>query len=78
MTYTLLHYAVGLIGYEQTLYTVDEGAGTVEFCVSIFEPNVTLIDPIVAVSFFVETVDGMAIGMNNISMALGSVIQSTP
>ena len=54
---------VGLIGYEQTLYTVEENAGSVEICVNLFEPNdASLIDPIVAVSFFVETVDGTARG----------------
>ena len=46
---------------------MEEGAGTVEFCVNLFEPNnASLIDPIVAVSFFVETVDGMAIGMHSV------------
>ncbi len=57
---------VGLIGYERSLYTVEEGTGFVEFCINLFEPSdPALIDPIVAVSFFVETVDGMAIGMHN-------------
>ena len=44
---------------------MDEGAGIVEFCVNLFEPSSALIDPIVAVSFFVETVDGMARGRHN-------------
>ena len=44
---------------------MDEDAGVVEFCVNLFEPSSALIDPIVAVSFFVETVDGMAIGRHN-------------
>ena len=56
---------VGLIGYEQSLYTVEEGAGSVQFCVNLFEPNnASLIDLIVAVAFFVETADGTAIGMH--------------
>ena len=46
------------------LYTVEEGAGSLEFCVNLFEPTDSmLIDPTVAVQFFVETVDGTAIGM---------------
>ena len=44
---------------------MEEGAGTVEFCVNLFEPNdASLIDQIVAVSFFVETADGTAIGIH--------------
>ena len=42
---------------------MEEGTGFAEFCVNLFEPDPALIDPNVAVAFFVETVDGMAIGM---------------
>ena len=44
---------------------MEEGTGFVEFCINLFEPDPALIDPLVAVSFFVETIDGMAIGMDN-------------
>lgn len=54
----------GVIGFEQTRYIVEEMDGFVELCVAILTPNnASLFDPVVAVSFFVETMDGTALGI---------------
>ena len=64
---TIVHvHTVGLIGFENVSYTVQESAGVASVCVAILEPSADLIDPILIVGFFLETVDGTAEGISTI------------
>ena len=57
------HYlAVGRIGFEQEKYNVSEGAGSVDVCAAILEPELSLIARNVQAFLFAETVNGTAIG----------------
>jgi len=37
----LKHFLVARVGFEETVYQVDEDSETVEICAAVFEPNIT-------------------------------------
>ena len=60
---SLFFHVVGVIGYEMTRYISEEESERAEVCVAILEPaDVTNIDPLSFVFFFLETIDGSATG----------------
>ena len=56
--YFLCYSAVGVVGFEQTTYTFREDAGTVDVCVTFFQPDE--IDSNILVDLLGSTTDGSA------------------